>query len=75
MGEVIEFKKELTVAEIFETLTEDQKQALYYILGYYIEKGKSPRRLVKYYWLVAPLDDNQKLMVEFLIDEVMKDNK
>lgn len=61
--------KEMTVQDIFNTLSEDEKQDVYYIVGWAIEHGgESARALQDYKNLKKSLDDGQMKMVERLID-------
>ena len=64
----------MTVLELYETLDDEQRRAVYYMLGCNIERGKDPRNTITYNRLISTLNDKQKKAMELLIDEVMKKN-
>ena len=67
---------EMTISEIVDTLTEEQKRQLYYLVGSALEDRKDPRgRKTEYRDLVKPLEEIQKKCVDSLIDEALKESK
>lgn len=66
---------ELTIKEIIDALSDDQKQLAYYCCGYAVETGKSPRRSKQYRELVKPMDDLSKRFIDAVIDEAINEGK
>lgn len=58
--------------EVFETFSEEQKRELYYMIGLADEKGLNPRDLDVYYNLINNVTDDQRKLIELLIDEVAR---
>ena len=66
--------KDLTVSDIFEKLTDEQKKWAYYCIGTAVE-GKSPRRFKKYRELMESVDDISKKVINELIDKALEERE
>lgn len=61
-----------TVGEVFNTLDEEQRAAVYYVIGCYVEDGVDPGDNKIFERLMPTLNSEQKRIVDLMIVEAMK---